>query len=91
MSRAALLLIPVLLSLGQAETPRWTGEVSIVGNEPFTAVALTDDQGRQWRLSGEATRELAAQAQGGRVVVTGRSAGGGIAVETWTWASEVSP
>ena len=84
-----VLLLPLLLALGSPETPAWTGRLSVVGNEPFTVLALTDANGRQWRLSGEVAKDLWDRAQGRWVRVTGSPQGSdGILVEAWVWAAE---
>lgn len=85
----ALVVLPLLLAMGAPEAPSWTGQLAVKGNDPFAFLALTDRQGRQWRLSGDPVKELAATAQGRWVTVTGTPVGrDGIRVETWSWAAE---
>ena len=57
----------------------------MVGNEPFSYLALTQEDGRQWRLSGPKVKEMSQSAQGLRVRVTGQAVEDhGILVESWT-------
>ncbi len=39
--------------------PVLTGVISFKGNEPFAYLALTDDRGRDWKLVGPLSAELA--------------------------------
>ena len=77
------LLVAVLLSFlaaataeasGQAEPARikivLTGVVSVKGNDPFTFLALTDDEGKVWQLTGPLAEELNLHDQQARVVLT---------------------
>ena len=73
--------------MGSPEAPSWTGQLAVVGNEPFTFLALTDKQGRQWRLTGEAVDQLRQTGQGRWVRVTGQPVGNdGILVATWAYS-----
>lgn len=68
--------------MGQGATPTpmaeatLTGKVSIIGNEPFTAVALTAQDGTVYELTGAKAEELRAL-QGFQVEVKGRLTGHG--------------
>jgi len=83
-----LLVLTVLLSsMGAPEKPSWTGQLAVKGNEPFTFLALTDKEGRQWRLAGDSVKDLRQNAQGRWVKVSGKLQGKDvIVVETWAWA-----
>jgi hypothetical protein len=84
-----LLLLPLLLAMGSAESPTWTGTLSVKGNEPFTFLALTQADGRQWRLAGEPVAAMRQRAQGLTVKVTGHPSGDDtLVVATWSPAPE---
>jgi len=90
MTRILLLALTVLLvSMGTPETPSWTGKLAVKGNEPFTFLALTGKDGKQWHLTGGLVKELWNTAQGRWVRVAGKLQGTDtIVVETWGWAPE---
>jgi hypothetical protein len=48
-----------------------TGKVYVMGNEPFTQVAIKMDDGQVWALVGEHEKEVR-QLQGRRVAITGK-------------------
>jgi hypothetical protein len=50
----------------------FTGRIAVKGTEPHTFVSLTTDDGRQYRLTGEAVEELRAEYQNTVVSVRGR-------------------
>lgn len=89
-----LALLLALLALGTPEDSTWTGRLSVVGHEPFTALVLTDSEGKQWRLKGDAVPRLWREGQGRLVRITGTRVAGqgtsrnGILVRSWVWLSD---
>lgn len=87
-------LLVVLLALGTPEDSTWSGRLSVVGHEPFTALVLTDAQGLQWRLQGDAVPRLWKEGQGRLVRITGTRIAGqapsrnAILVRSWVWLSD---
>ncbi|MCX5910222.1 MAG: hypothetical protein NTY64_24375 [Deltaproteobacteria bacterium] len=55
---------------GEKGEVQLTGKIYIMGNEPFTQVALEQDDGQVYALIGEKEKELRAL-QGKRLTVTG--------------------
>lgn len=84
-----LALLPLVVSAGVPEAQEWVGHLTFVGNEPFVRLVLVDDEGRQWRLTGELVTELKTLTRGRRLVLTGQPSGkDAILVSSWAWAPE---
>jgi hypothetical protein len=77
---AVLLVFGIMGTLGAGSMKgekgevQLTGRIYIMGNEPFTQVALERDDGQVYALTGEKERELRAF-QGKRLIVTGITRG----------------
>ncbi len=73
-SPALLILLVALIVLGgtiMACEGELEGRVSVVGNEPFTFLALTTEDGRQVRLVEDVAEEIREEHQGRRLRVVG--------------------